>query len=329
MGISNIPQKNTEVINHQEGTMKAICIHEYGDAGVLSYENVPIPEVGPDEVLIKVHAVGVNPVDWKVRNGYIKAFLSHNEPGILGWDVSGTVEDIGSMVNRLKIGDVVFANPSATRNGAYAEYVVARSNEISIAPSSISLTEAAGIPLACQTAWMALFEKANIRPGQSILIHAASGGVGHFAVQLAKNAGAFVIGTCSKDNMVMVKSLGADEVIDYRSEDFSSRVRDLDIVLDTIGGETQIKSLKVLKKGGILVSIVGITNPDETKKYDLKAISFSMISCGSRLEEIAGMVDKGLLKVVIDTQLPLEKAREAHEISESHHASGKIILTVG
>src|SRR6185437_13500671 len=203
-------------------TMKAVRIHSYGDANVLQYEDAQVPQILPDEVLIKVHAAGVNPVDWKIRKGgYRGGALTFPMPFILGWDVAGTVEQAGSLVSRLKPGDKVFAKTDGMRNGAYAQYIAVRAHEVAFAPKNISLEEAAGIPLAGQTAWVGLFEKGNLQEGQSVLIHAGSGGVGSFAIQLAKAAGAYVLTTTSKANINMVKSLGADEVIDYHAEDFS------------------------------------------------------------------------------------------------------------
>lgn len=322
------PNASTQVLNHHGETMKAVRIHNYGDVNVLSYEDAPIPEIGPEEVLIKVHAAGVNPIDWKIRQGYSKDFLSHHNPAILGWDVAGTITEVGMLVSCFKPGDLVFSNPTPARNGGYAEYIAVHSFEVAHAPQRISLTEAAGVPLASQTAWTALFEKANLKSGQKVLIHAASGGVGTFAVQLAKIAGAYVIGTCSQKHIELVKSLGADEVIDYHTKDFSNKLKDIDVVLDTIGGETQSRSFKVLKKGGVLVSTVGVANPDEADQYGVKAIPFMLITSGSRLQEIAGLIDKGALKVIIDRTFPLSEVKQAHELSESHHAKGKIILTV-
>jgi NADPH:quinone reductase-like Zn-dependent oxidoreductase len=327
MKTTNRPQESASVLNHHGENMKAVRIHSYGDASVLSYEDAPVPEIGPDDILIKIHAAGVNPIDWKKREGYTD-FLAYHNPGILGWDVSGTVEEMGPLVTRFKIGDSVFSNPTPTRDGGYAEYIAVHSFEVVHAPQKISLEQAAAVPLASQTAWTALFEKANLKSGQSVLIHAASGGVGSFAVQLAKMAGAYVIGTCSKKNIDLVKSLGADEVIDYQTEDFSTKVKNADVVFDTIGGETQLKSFNVLKKGGVLVSAVGITDPNAADKYGVRAIAFSMVTCGSRLEEIAGLIDKGLLKVIIDKTFPLSEVKEAHRLSESHHARGKIILKI-
>ena len=177
--------------------MKAIRFHTYGDSSVLKYEDVPIPEIGPGEVLIKVHAAGVNPVDWKIRKGYLQGFLPYQLPLIPGWDTAGTVARAGALVTRFNASDQVFSRPDIARDGAYAEYIAVRTDEVASAPRSIPLEHAAGVPLAALTAWMALFDKANLRADQSVLIHAASGGVGRFAVQLAKLAGARVIGTTS------------------------------------------------------------------------------------------------------------------------------------
>ncbi|WP_197060090.1 NADP-dependent oxidoreductase [Sporocytophaga myxococcoides] len=308
--------------------MKAIVIHNFGDGNVLQQEEVTIPKIEQDDILVKVQAAGINPIDWKVRQGYREDFLQNNNPGILGWDVAGTVIEVGDLVTRFKPGDKIYANPSAARNGAYAEYIAIRSYEAALVPKSISVTEAAGVPLAAQTAWTGLFDKANLKADQKVLIHGASGGVGTFAVQLAKIAGAYVIGTCSKTNIDMVKSIGADQVIDYKNEDFSTKLKNIDVVLDTIGGDTQVKSLKVLKAGGILVSTVGINAAEKSPRPDVKTIGYYSIGNGAKLAEIGGLIEKGLIKIIIDRTFPLENVREAHQLSETHHAKGKIILTI-
>jgi len=308
--------------------MKAIVIHNYGDANVLHAEEVTIPKIGQDDILVKVQAAGINPIDWKIREGYKKDFLEINNPGILGWDVAGTVTEVGDLVTRFKPGDKIFANPTAARNGAYAEYIVIHSYEAALVPKNISLIEAAGVPLAAQTAWIGLFEKANLKSDQKVLIHGAAGGVGTFAVQLAKIAGAHVIGTCSKENIEMVKSIGADQVIDYKSEDFSTKLKNIDVVLDTIGGDTQVKSLKVLKSGGTLVSTVGVNAAEKAPRSDVNTIAYYSIANGARLAEIGGLIEKGLIKVIIDRTYPFENVKEAHKLSETHHAKGKIILTM-
>ncbi len=307
--------------------MKAVQIHEYGNSSVLKYEDVEKPVPGPDEALVKVHACGVNPVDWKIREGYMAQFVHYDMPLILGWDVAGTVEETGILVRRFKPGDAVFCRPDTSRNGGYAEYIAVKTIDLASAPKSIPLVKAAGIPLSSQAAWIALFELGRLKSGQSVLIHGASGGVGTFAVQLAKVAGAHVIGTASARNFDMVKSIGADEVIDHTNEDFSKKVRELDMVLDTIGGETQEKSWGVLRKGGVLVSTVG-ADEKAAAAHGVTGRSLMLVSNGARLQEISALVDAGRVSVVIEKEFPLAEARAAQELSQTGHARGKIILRV-
>ncbi len=307
--------------------MKAVRIHKFGNSGVLKFEEAPEPEIGPDEVLVKVYACGVNPVDWKIREGLTEKMAHHRLPLTLGWDVAGTVESTGALVKRFGRGDAVFCRPDTLRNGGYAEYIAVKTLELANAPESVPLDHAAGIPLASQAAWMALFEVASLRAGQKILIHGASGGLGTFAVQFAKAAGAHVIGTCSAGNFGMVGSLGADEIIDHTSEDFSKKVKGVDVVFDTIGGETQARSWGVLKKGGVLVSSVG-ADEKAAAAHGVIGRSFLLNSNGARLQEIGGLVDKGKVSVIIDRVLPLSEAKAAHDLSQSGHAKGKIILKV-
>ena len=237
-------------------TMKAIRIHNYGGPEVLQYEDAPRPKPQAGEVLIRVHAAGVNPIDWKVREGHMKDFWPHKFPLILGWDLSGVVEKLGRGVSRFKKGDEVYSLPDPTRNGAYADYIVVRESELALKPNSLHHIRAAAVPLAALTAWQSLFDTAQLQPGQRVLIHAGSGGVGHFAVQLAKWKGAYVFATASTKNQDLLRELGVDEPIDYTQQRFENVVRDIDIVLDTLGGETQERSWSVLKKGGVLVSLV-------------------------------------------------------------------------
>jgi len=307
--------------------MKAVRIHGYGDASVLVYEDAPMPEIGPDEVLIKVAACGINPIDWKVRKGYAKEKAPLSFPFILGWDVAGAIEVTGDLISRFRKGDKIFTRNNTARNGGYAEYVAVRASEICFAPASISLVQSAGIPLACQTAWAGLFEQGSLKKGQSVLIHGGSGGVGTFAIQLARLAGAHVISTTSAKNMDLVRSLGADEVIDHTAEDFSEKLKDIDLMFDTIGGDTQKKSWGIIKKGGTLVSTVG-ADEKVAGEHGVQAKSFMVDSNGARLEEIAGLVDDGRIRVIIEKEFPLAEARAAHELSEGGHAVGKIILTI-
>jgi NADPH:quinone reductase-like Zn-dependent oxidoreductase len=312
--------------NASTGKMKAVRIHKYGGLETLVYENAPVPEAGPNEVFIKVYAAGVNPVDWKIREGKMKDIISYQFPLILGLDMAGIIVNVGSLVTRFKAGDVVFARPDISQNGCYAEYAVAKASDVAFAPTSISLAQAAGVPLASQTAWIGLFEVGKLKKNQRVLIHGASGGVGIFAIQLAKIAGAYVAATTSTPNIELIKSLGADEIIDYQKEDFSA-LKNFDMVFDTIGGETQTRSWQILNKDGVLVSTVG-ANEDEATKHGKVGKSFMTISNGARLQEIAGLIDKRMLRVVIDKKFPLAQVKEAHELSQSGKTRGKIILSI-
>lgn len=304
-------------------TMKAVRIHRFGGPERLKYEEVPRPEPGPGEVLIRVHASGVNPVDWKIREGAFKSRL----PLTLGWDFSGIVEEAGPGA-RFKPGDEVYGRPDTSRDGSYAEYLVARATEIASKPRTIDHLHAAGIALAGLTAWQALFDAAGLQPGQTVLIHGASGGVGGFAVQLAKWRGARVIGTASKRNFDFVRGLGADEILDHEAKDFLRGVSGVDVVLDTIGGETQTRSWKTLKYGGTLVSIVQPPSRDQAEARGAKGILVSAKPSADQLAELARLVDAGKIKVAVETVLPLSEARRAQELSQSHHARGKIVLRV-
>lgn len=310
-----------------KGTMRSVRIHRYGGAEKLVLEDVPVPEPGPDEILIRVHAAGVNPVDWKIREGHWRDEPKQKLPLIPGWDVSGTVVSAGILVNRFRIGDKVFARLDLMKDGAYAEYAIAKTSDVARAPANISLNTAAGVPLAAQTAWIGLFEKGSLKAEQSVLIHGASGGVGSFAVQFAQVAGAHVIATTSKENLALVESLGADEVIDYKSQDFSKRLENIDMVFDTIGGDTQARSWQVIRKGGMLVSTLAVDDK-LAEKYGVTGITYMAGSSGARLQEIAGLIDKHMLRVLVDKELPLEHAQEAHKLSQSGKARGKIILLV-
>jgi len=306
--------------------MKAVTIHEFGGPEELLYEEMPVPEFGPADILVKVHATGVNPVDWKIREGHTKGNIKF--PFILGWDVAGAVEATGSLVSRFKTGDLVFALADFTRNGAEAEYVVVKTDAAARIPSTVNMEEAAATPLAALTAWMMLFDKADLQPGQRILIHAASGGVGSFAVQLAKIAGAFVAGTTSEENIEFVKHLGADEVIDYKLQDFSQMLNDYDVVLDTIGGETQKKSFNVLKKGGVLVTTLQIEDKNLAYLHDVTLQSGLTMPNGSRLQEIAGLIDEGKLKIFVDKTYDLKEVKAAQEYSQTGKVRGKIVVKV-
>ena len=309
-------------------TMKAVRIHMYGGPEVVKYEEAPRPKPAAGEVLIRVYAAGVNPVDWKIREGYFKGRVHHSLPLILGWDLSGVVEATGPGVARLKNGEEVYSRPDIARDGADAEYIVVRETEAALKPKSIDHIHAAAIPLAALTAWQSLFDAGGLSTGQKVLIHAAAGGVGSFAVQLAKWKGAHVIGTASKRNQDFVKNLGADETIDYQTTRFEEVVHEVDVVFDTIGGETQKRSWKVLKKGGILISIVGAPSAKEATAHGVRQASVFVQPSAAQLTELAKLVDSGKLKPVVETVLPLSEARRAHELSQTGHTRGKIVLEV-
>ncbi len=305
--------------------MKAIRIHNYGGPEVLNYEDAPRPQPQAGEVLVRVHAAGVNPIDWKVREGHMKDFWPHKFPLILGWDLSGVVEELGpspAAAGRFKVGDEVYSLPDPTRNGAYADYIVVREPELALKPNSLHHIRAAAVPLAALTAWQSLFDT------QGVLIHAGSGGVGHFAVQLAKWKGAYVFATASTKNQDLLRELGVDEPIDYTQQRFENVARNIDIVLDTLGGETQERSWSVLKKGGVLVSLVQPPSEQKAKELGVRAALLGAQPNGAQLAEIAKIIDSGKLAPIINRIIPLSEARRAHELSQSGHTHGKIVLRV-
>jgi NADPH:quinone reductase-like Zn-dependent oxidoreductase len=305
--------------------MKAVLLKEYGGVDALSYEDAEKPAPKADEILVKVHNIGVNPVEWKVRNGLGKMF-GLTLPVILGTEISGTVAEIGADVKNFKPGDEIFGNVNMMRGGGYAEFVIAKESEIAQKPENVDFEHAAAIPVGALTSWLAIFTTANLQAGQRVLIHAASGGVGSMAVQLAKEKGAFVFATASGKNEEFVKSLGADEFIDYTKTKFETIAKDVDVVLDTIGGDTQERSFQTLKKGGFLVSTVAPPSEETAAGFGVKA---QMIQSGPNAEtlgEIAELVEEGKVKAYVETVLPLSEIKKAHELSESGKTRGKIIL---
>ena len=306
--------------------MKAVRIHSYGGPDVLVHEDVQKPEPAQGELLIAVHAAGVNPFDWKVRTGSVKGV--RRLPLIPGWDVAGTVESVGAEVSRFKPGDAVFGLLSVVKDGAYAEYAVAKAKNMAFKPRSIDFVHTAALPVSALAAWQSLFDLADLSSGQTVLIHGASGGVGHYAVQLAKWKGARVIGTTSGGGIDFVRDLGADEVIDFRNVRFDDRVRDADVVLDLIGGETQKRSWQVLRKGGILVSSVEITSPDTAARYDVRQKLLMVHPSADELTHIAALIDEGKLKPVVSRVFSLADARKAHEFIQSTDMQGKAVLKI-
>jgi NADPH:quinone reductase-like Zn-dependent oxidoreductase len=309
-------------------TMKAVCIYAYGGPEVLVYEDAPRPHPGDGEVLVRVHAAGINPVDWKVREGHLKEMLHHTLPLVLGWDVSGVVEAVGTGISRLKVGDEVFSRPDISRDGAYAEFIAIRESEVALKPLSIDHIHAAALPLAGLAAWQALFVAGGLAHGQRVLIHAAAGGVGSLAVQMAKWKGAHVIGTASANNHAFLVKIGVDQAVDYQTERFEDVVQPVDMVLDTVGGDVQERSWKVLKKGGILVSLVSPPNSDTAVAHGVRQAFVFIEPNAGQLAEISKLVDAEVLKAIVETILPLSDATRGQELSERGHTRGKIVLRV-
>jgi NADPH:quinone reductase-like Zn-dependent oxidoreductase len=308
--------------------MKAVRIHAYGGSEVLVHVDMPRPQIADDEVLIKVHAAAVNPMDWKFRAGYLQGMVDVPLPLTLGFDLAGVVEAIGKDVTSVAVGDAVYGNSSVMRQGAYAEYAALRATELARKPTSIDYVAAAAVPAAGLIAWQAL-EASGLQAGQTILIHGAAGGVGTFAVQFALAKGARVLGTASANNAGFLRELGVAEVIDYTTMRFEDVVRDVDVVLDTIGGEVLDRSWAVLRPGGTLVTIAGQPDPAVAEARGVRGI-FVMTAPngGAQLTEIAGLIDAGSVQPVVSTILPLVQARQGHALSERGHTRGKIVLRV-
>ncbi|MFC8507313.1 NADP-dependent oxidoreductase [Streptomyces sp. NPDC057411] len=307
--------------------MRAVVVERWGGPEQLVERETERPEPGLNEVLVRVHAAGVNPVDWKTRaTGVV---IEWGAPPIVGWDVSGTVEAVGPGVGIFRPGDEVFGMPLFPRQaGGYAEYVVAPARHLAPKPASLSHVEAAALPLAALTAWQSLVDAARVRPGERVLVHAAAGGVGHFAVQIAKARGAYVIGTASAAKHELVRELGADEVIDYREVRFEDAVLDVDVVIDALGGETAERSLKVLRPGGRLITLPSGDDVPAVVPDGVRA-SFVLVEPDHLgLREITALVESGALRPVVDTVLPLSEAAKAHELGERGRTTGKIVLSV-
>lgn len=308
--------------------MKTVRIHEYGNADVLHIEEIPVPQIASDELLIKIHAASVNPVDWMVREGYLKDMHLHKLPLTLGQDFSGTVEKVGNSVTGFKVGDDVFGRPSLERDGSYAEFIEVKATEVALMPKTITYDEAATLPVAGTTAWETLINLAKIKKGQRVLILGSSGGVGSLAIQIARNKECYVIGTTSNANLDFVKSLGADEVIDYKSQDFSQLLSDIDVVLDTVGGENQEKAFKVMKRGGVLVSTVNKPDQKMADQYGVRCENVSVGPNAHILNELRTLVEMGQIHPVIDKVYRLEDAKQAQNYSQSGKVRGKIVLEI-
>jgi NADPH:quinone reductase-like Zn-dependent oxidoreductase len=332
--------------------MKAFILDRYGGNDGVRAGEMPDPEMHDDDVLVQIHAASVNPVDLKIRDGKLKLVLPYRLPFVLGNDLAGVVVKVGSAVRRFKPGDEVYARPDKDRIGAFAEFISIREDAVANKPKQLTMEEAASIPLVGLTAWQALIERANLQRGQKVLIHAGSGGVGTIAIQLAKHVGAIVATTTSTANLEWVKRLGADIAIDYKKDDFETVLRDYDAVLDTQGGETLEKSLRLLRPGGKLISISGPPDPAFAKEigatwivglamrlmsYRIRRsakrqhVSYSFLfmrPSGDQLREIGSLIDSGAIRPVVDRVFPFESTKEALAYVEKGHAKGKVVIKV-
>jgi NADPH:quinone reductase-like Zn-dependent oxidoreductase len=303
--------------------MKAVRIQDYGAADMLKLEQVPVPQPGDGQVLVKLHAAAVNPADWKVRSGMFKQHMPLTFPWTPGMEGAGVVESVGKGVTQFKAGDAVFG----IINGSYAEYALAAATDLLPKPAGMDCEQAASISVGAMTAWSAVVNAANVEAGQRVLVHGGAGGVGMFAVQLAHWKGAHVIATASAGNAAFVKSMGADEVIDYQKTRFEDVVKDVDAVIDTVGGDLLERSVKVIRKGGKLVTVAGMVPPDLGKAEGVTAISASRAPVTS-LATIAGLIASGKLKTTVGKIYPLAEAKLAQMESETHHGRGRIILHI-
>ncbi|MFF8996455.1 NADP-dependent oxidoreductase [Streptomyces achromogenes] len=333
--------------------MKAFVLKRYGDQAGMHAADLPDPQVGADDVLVGIHAASVNPLDLRIRNGDFKAFMPYRLPLVLGNDLAGTVVRVGPSVTRFAVGDEVYARPDKDRIGTFAELIAVHQNDLAHKPATLTMTEAASLPLVALTSWQALVERAQVQPGQKVLIHAGSGGVGTIALQLARYLGAHVATTASAANAALVKELGADIVIDYRAQDFEELVEGYDVVLDTLGGTTLEKSLRALKPGGKVISIAGPPDADFARELGAnpflrqvmnalslkirrqakrRGVTYSFLfmkADGDQLRELARLVDAGAIRPVVDRVFPFEQTREAMEYAEKGRAkAGKVVIAM-
>jgi NADPH:quinone reductase-like Zn-dependent oxidoreductase len=308
--------------------MRAVRIHGYGGIDALCYEEAPRPKPGEDEVLIRVFASSVNPFDCAVRAGYMNSYFNYILPLIPGTDVSGVIEEVGANVTDLAPGDEVYTRAGVWRDGSYAEYVVVAAADVAFKPKTIDHFHAAALPHVTLTAWQALVEVAELAPGQTVLVHAAAGGVGHIAVQLSKIRGAKTIGTASV-HIDQLKALDVDETIDYSTSNFEDSVKDVDVVLDLIGGDTQQRSWAVMRPGGILVATVQPPSEETAQAHGVRQNFVSTAPPIKRvLTEVANLVDTGQLKPIVSAILPLSEIQKGHEMVEGKHVHGKVVLAV-
>jgi NADPH:quinone reductase-like Zn-dependent oxidoreductase len=323
------PKGRLNVIAHRpEGlkitTMRAARIHAWGSPEVVQIEDAPVPEPKQDEVLIQVRAASVNPVDWAVVQGYMKSFYSL--PVTPGSDAAGDVVAVGSGVTHVSVGDAVYAS---TGGGSFAQFATVAGKDVARKPASLDYVAAAAVPIVAQTAWQALFAVGQLEAGQKVLIHAAAGGVGHIAVQLAKWRGAYVIGTASAENESFIRGLGADEFINYHTTRFEDVVQDADVVLVSVSGDTLDRSYSAVKRGGIVVTITGQPSEEKAKARGARtARAMRRNSNRAELDEITRLIDAGAVKPTVSAVYSLERIREALDAIATHHTRGKIVVTI-
>lgn len=308
--------------------MKAVQQNEYGPISTLQQVEADKPGISENQVLIKIKASAVNPIDIKIRSGIMSQGMPKTFPLTLGWEASGIIEELGRDVKNFSKGDEVYTMPNFGQGGTYAEYVAVNENEVALKPTTLSHLQAAGVPMTSGAAYTSIIKCADIQPGQKILIHGAAGAVGSFAVQIAKSKGAYVIGTAAGPGIELLKSLNADEIINYTTTDFASTQHDLDVVLDLVGGETLMKSFQILKKGGLLLSTVMPPPEEKIKEMGIKGQMVFTQPDSAMLSEIAGLIDKGIVKVQEPTVFTLEQVQKAHESIENRTAKGKIVFEI-
>jgi len=307
-------------------TMKAIVIHEYGGPEVLKYEDVPRPEPKADQILIRVIAAGVNPVDGMIRSGMFAKDGNGAFPMVLGGDIAGVVERVGNKITKFKAGDPVFAYVSLDSGGGYAQYAVVPEGDAAPKPKSLPYVEAGAVPIVALTAWQALIDTAKLNAGQTVLIHGGSGGVGSFAIQIAKARGAKVIATASTANQDLLKQLGTDVAVDYTKQKFEDVAKDVDVVVDSVGKDTLTRSYGVVKKGGIIVSLVARPNQSDLEKHGIRGVALSVEPNSGELAQIGKLIDEKKIRVIVSQTFPLSEAKKAQEQVASGHTRGKIVL---
>ena len=308
--------------------MKAVRIHSRGGPEALVYEDAPVPKIGKGDALIKVHATAITPTEFTWNSTFTTSDGKDRLPVVPSFEVSGTVHEVASNVEDLSLGDDVHGLLDFWRDGAAAEYVAARAADLAPKPTSLDHVHAAAVPLSGLTAWQALFDHANVSAGDRVLIHGAAGGVGTWAVQFAHSRGAHVIGTASRTKHAFLRELGVDEVLDYTAVRFEDKIRDVDMVLDTVGGETLERSWGILRRGGVLVTVAGDAPEEKATKYGVRGVSFLVQPNRAQLTQISQLIDRGTVRPIVEVIYPLSRAREAYERGLLGHNLGKLVLQV-